>query len=320
MSIDPEAFQRDLETVAMYDGELLGRVNRYWHSELEYVNDIRQHFFGTLLLFHSFQSLFLETVALLNQQQECKFPLPFYMRFVPKLVHTFHQLCASELIATHGYPMPAYTLLRNTFDQIILISAALQGITDFFKIEGSNPPHSFSMSESKKIRKQNEYQIRRMMTGSTSGLSKETIERIKLWDSLFDLETHGAHLSLGLEMNWIQGREAALHVHPKFNTQPAAMYINRLSEVAWMCHRLIPMLQNSSYMFPETWSSKWNVVDTSFRDQVSHFANQQREQVGSAIIELVSKKFPFSAHTTYPLEGQEQSNLDKEEEQHGNLS
>ena len=76
-----------------------------------------------------------------------------------------------------------------------------------------------------------------------------------------------------------------------------------------MCHRLIPMLQNSSYMFPETWSSKWNVVDTSFRSGVT-FREPAKRAVGSAIIELVSKKFVLGTHNV-SFEGQEQSNLDK---------
>ena len=305
MGIDPDAFQRDLEAVAEFNGVPFGRVECYWQAESEHVHEMRSQNSGTLLLFRALQSLFLETVELFNAFSTCGSggpELTFYTRFVPRLVHTFQQLCASELAATHGYPMPAYTILRNTFDHLILISAAMQSLTDFFKIEGSDPHLRLSLNEARKLRVATERDVRKKMTGKESGLSENTITKLRLWDALFDFEVHGAKLSFATAIGWVQGN-APLHVYPKYQVDAVSMYSNRLCEVAWMAHRLLPLLQHSALRFPPDWGANWRMVDGRFEDQVRHFAGQQHEKVGLAIIELVSAKFPFSGNSLYPLEG-----------------
>lgn len=73
--------------------------------------------------------------------------------------------------------------------------------------------------------------------------------------------------------------------------------------MTWMAHRLLPLLQHSSLQLSEEWRKKWTVLDRCFLDTVQHFSNQQELKLSQAVIELVSKKFPFDASTLYPLEG-----------------
>lgn len=306
MSIDPEAFRRDLEAVADEDGVPFGRLKRYRHSECRHIQEMQSQNLGTLLLFRAFQSLFLETPELINTMwtSECaQAQLTFYTRFVPKLLNAFHHLSASELAARHGYPLPAYTILRNAFDHLVLISAAMQGITDFYKIEGSAQGNNLPARDARKLRVDIERYVRRMMTGAESGLTENSIEKLQLWDDLFDLEVHGANLSFSTAIGWIQGNEP-LHIHPEYQPVAVSLYANRLCEVAWMAHRLLPLLQHSALEFPQKWADNWRIVDGHFEDRLRSFAEQQVEKVSLAVIDLVKAKFPFSASSRYPLEGQ----------------
>ena len=132
VNVDKVAFKRDLESII--DAQ---RLRDYQESVSRHVERMRSEKLSTFLLIEAFQSLFLETYGLLGTlwTPACaELQLPFYKRdFVPRTVHTFQQLCATALAASHGYPLPAYTILRNTFDQLVLISAVMQGITDFFR-------------------------------------------------------------------------------------------------------------------------------------------------------------------------------------------
>ncbi len=45
-----------------------------------------------------------------------------------------------------GYPYHAYTLLLNAFDNLVLTSAALKKVTDFYSIEGVTLDESFEIT------------------------------------------------------------------------------------------------------------------------------------------------------------------------------
>jgi hypothetical protein len=67
-------------------------------------------------------------------------------------------LCATERVATRGYPYHGYTLLRNLFDNLILSSAALQNIADFYSIEGLDPAErSINPKATRNLRKETEF-------------------------------------------------------------------------------------------------------------------------------------------------------------------
>jgi len=305
LEIDPEAFQKDLESISNCHGIPFGRLEEYWQAETDHVYSMRSSNAGTLLLIRAFQSMFLEAVELTNVnsiQSTASPSLPFFTRFLPKFVHVFHQLCASELAATHGYPLPAYTILRNVFDQLVLLAASMLRLTDLNKADGYDPNIEYSPNSAKTLGIKNERAVRRKMLGKESGLSNETVNHLKIWDALFDFEVHGARLSLTTAIDWINGN-GALQVYPHYNSSSVTTYSNRVCEICWMAHRLLPLIQHSALHFPAEWKAKWRLLDSRFEDQVRHFANEQVDKVGLGIIELVMMKFPFNESTLYPLEG-----------------
>ncbi|MCU7810937.1 MAG: hypothetical protein KZQ77_06835 [Candidatus Thiodiazotropha sp. (ex Notomyrtea botanica)] len=258
---------------------------------------------GYLALSDSFKCVFLETVELINTECRPKITNQLsesYVLFVPRLVHGFQSLCGAEMLATKGYPYHAYTLLRNTFDTLVLVAAALQGITDFYSIEGIDPGEEFDPKASKRLRKDTEYEVRRQMTGSKSGLKQETIDELAQWDALFDAEVHGARLSLADTQGWMKG-QAPLPVLPVFNERAFAMFMNRFCEIAWTICRLLPLVQPPEAPLNDTWKGKWQILDQSFASMVGSLTSELDKKIGAAIACFVGAKFPFNENSSFPL-------------------
>ncbi|MGB7541481.1 MAG: hypothetical protein WBM28_05630 [Burkholderiales bacterium] len=302
MAISPEDFVKRLDSISGYKGSAYGRLRSLLALEEMHQRAILQ-IKGYRALSDAFKCFFLETVELVNVECRPKIKIPlsqFYGLFMPRLAHNFQSLCAAERVAIRGYPLHGYTLLRNTFDNIVLTSAALQKFTDFYSIEGLAPGKTADLNTVRKLRKNTEATVRLKMTGNQSGLSPETLEELVIWDSLFDLETHGARLSLTQAQGWMKGDEA-LPILPQFNERTSAMFINRYCEVAWMTHRLLPLMQPSSVPLPESWRKKWKVIDDSFEICVYSLTQQLDKKIGAAIVEFVKTKFPFNDQSAFPL-------------------
>ena len=302
MTMSPEEFVARLYAISEHDGIPYGRVHLIFDAEEQYKREVLKYN-GYLALSDAFKCFFLETVELLNTAIRPKINAPlseFFALFVPRLTHSFQSLCGAERIAVFGYPYHAYTLLRNTFDNLILTSAALQRITDFYSIEGIIPGIPFDLIAAKRLRKDTEFQVRRSMTGKDSGLTQETIDELAVWDSLFDFEIHGAHLSLAGTQNWMKGHEP-LPVVPRFDETQFSMFLNRYCEVGWMVHRLIPALQLPDMPFPADWAEKWRTIDDSFEITVHSLTKQLGKKIGAAMVELVREKFPFNERSFFPL-------------------
>lgn len=306
MPIDRAAFKKDLESILDENGTPCGRIQEYWNAESSYLEIVRFKQAGPILLFRAFQSLFLQTVGHMNglwNSRCAKADLPFYKRnMVPRLVHCFQHLSAAELAATHGYPLSAFTILRNTFDNLILLLGAMQGIADFYAIEGTDNGNSLPRNEALNLRKRTESCIRRKITGHESGLSPTTRKMLDMLNDLFDFEVHGARLSFATAAEWVQG-EGVLHVYPEYNETPANLFANRLSEVTWPFLRLLPLLQHSALVFPPLWATQWRILDGRFEDLLQEIAEHQTDKLSLAVIELVEAKLPFSDSSRYPLEG-----------------
>jgi len=178
----------------------------------------------------------------------------------------------------------------------------MHGLSDFFKLEGYEIDKPYDMNEARKLRLKEEKAVREQMIGKKSGLSENTLHNLKLWNDLFDLEVHGSKFSLGTAMGWIQGNEP-LPVYPEYNAMTSTMFANRVCEIAWIAHRVLPLLQHSAMMFPAEWEKKWKMLDFWFEEMIRFLAAQQDIKLGTAILELVLAKFPFSAKSRYPLEG-----------------
>ena len=178
MAISPEDFVKRLEAISNHDGMAYGRALRVFDSEAAHAEAVHQYK-GYLALSHAFKCFFLETVELVNTECRPKVKGPLsehYALFVPRLSHSFQTLCGSERVAIDGYPYHGYTLLRNSFDILVLVSAALQKLSDFYAIEGIAPGQPFDPDQSRKLRKKTEWGIRDLMTGANSGLSKSTLD------------------------------------------------------------------------------------------------------------------------------------------------
>ena len=98
----------------------------------------------------------------------------------------------------------------------------------------------------------------------------------------------------------MRGKER-LPVFPQFRERDFAMFMNRYCEIAWMTHRLIPLLQPPAIPLDQRWQEKWNVIDKSFGIVSLSPTKENGKAIGAAIVEYVNAKFPFSADSTFPL-------------------
>lgn len=291
-----------LDAISVYRGEPYGRVHLLFEEEEKHSQEILRYK-GYLALSDAFKALFLESIELFNTQCRPKVKTPLsehYPIFVPRLANVFMSLCGAERTAIRGYPYQGYASLRNAFDDAVLTSAALQKLTNFYSIEGVDPDKPFDITQVKKLRKATEFEIRKQMTGSQSGLRQKTIDELVQWDALFDYETHGSRLSLALAKGWMQGKEP-LGFLPRFSESTFAMFMNRFSEIAWMVHRLIPAIQPPNALMPDEWAEKWRVVDDCFRNMVHSLTKENGKYIGEAMVEFVDAKFPFNERSSFPL-------------------
>jgi hypothetical protein len=302
MSVSIEEFMKRLDNASMEDAIPYARVRLVSEAEMVHSDAVLQ-FKGYRALSDAYRCFFLETVEFVNVSSQMKKGRPLsehYAAFVPRLCNDFLSLCGAERVAIFGYPYNGYTLLRNVFDNLILTSAAVQGVSNFCSIEGIEPGKPFDPLVAKKVRKNEEYNVRRKMSGDLSGLSDPTRIELARWDDLFDWETHGARLSLTKAIEWMKG-QGPLPVLPQFEESAFAMYMNRFCEVSWMFHRLTPLLQTPGVLLSDMWVEKWNVIDQSFKQIVESLTKQLGKGIGVAIAELVRTKFPFTGRSVFPL-------------------
>ena len=260
-------------------------------------------FKGYLALSRAFMCFVLETIERINTECHPKItkPLPeLYALFGLRLAHDFRSLCAAERVAVDGYPYHGYTLLRNTFDNLVLTSAAFQGFANLYHILGIFPGKEIDQHSIRQLRKATERAARLVMTGKRSGLLQGIIDELAEWDTLFDYETHGGLLSLTHGQGWLR-QIAPLHWLPNFDETAFSMFMNRSSEIGWMAHRLVPLLQPPGIPLPDTWVEKWRLIDQSFEFVTESLTRQCGKKIGTVIIEFVEKKFPFNERCEFPL-------------------
>lgn len=296
-----EETQKRLYAISEHKGVPYGRVHHVFNAEEAYRQSVLKYR-GFLTLSDAFKSFFLETVEIVDiaLQSELKTPSSFiYLLFVTHLTHSFQSLCGAERIATSGYPFQGYTVLRNVFDDLVLVSAALQQITDFNSIHGIDPGKELQPDEARKLRKKTDWFVREIMTGKNSGFSQQIQDELKQWNDLFDFETHGGHLSRTRALGWLKNL-GPLHVLPTFDELACTMFINRFCEIGWMAHRLIPATQPPDITFSNEWKNKWRIVDDAFEGMANSLTQELGKPIGAAIVAFVKAKFPFDEHSTFP--------------------
>ena len=299
--ITVQEFQKRLKEISVYNGVPYGRVYNLFDAEGQHAQKCLQYK-GYLALSDAFKSFFLETIESINKVFSTK-PYPNipenYLLFAPHIVNDFRIICGSERLAIKGYPFQACVLLRNAFDNLVLISAALQNIIDFASIEGVKAGLKANLAESKRRRINTEFEVRKQMTGAESGLSEKTICQLSKINESFDLEVHGGLLSLTESTEWMKGG-GTLKVLPEFTETPFAMFINRYYEAAWMLHRLLPLIQPEGVSFGGPWNTKWEVIDESFMISEDELTVKACKEFGDAVVQFLIKKFPFNQHSRFP--------------------
>lgn len=302
-------FEERLRATFTEDGVPFKRAHVLFDTEKEYGMSVLK-LRGYLALSDAFKCMFLESIELVNTHipQQIKANLSeHYPQFVPRLVSAFHYACGAERAALRGYPLPAYTTLRNVFDSTVLISAAMQGLTNFYLVEGLDEngkfvggEQDFDPAKSKRARMDNEWKVRKLMTGKDSGLRPTTIEHLKKLDELYDWEVHGARLSLANTMDYMKGN-GPLSVLPTYRDMSFALFMNRYCEVCWTIHRLLPLIQPPNTSMPDTWVQKWMTLDDSFELTVRALSTDCGKGVGDSYADFVCTKFPFNAGSTFPI-------------------
>jgi len=303
MTLSVAEFINRLKDISVYGGEPFGRVHMIFEEESAYSLKVAESMSGYLALSDSFKAFYLETIESMNTKCRPKVKTPLseqYPLFVARLNNNVQSLVGAERLALHGYPLQAYTIHRNTFDNVVLTAAALQRLTDFYAIEGIDPSKPLDLKAVKQQRKKNEWEVHDVMLGKASGLSADTIEEMQKLGDNFDLEVHGSRLSLAGATGWLRGTEP-LSIVPKFRESDFALHMNRYVEVAWMVHRLLPAIQPPEAPLVGEWPEKWAILDDSFEVLLTSITKECAKKFGAAVVEFVKSKLPFNAGSVFPL-------------------
>jgi hypothetical protein len=302
MAQTPPEFIKRLTDISQYNGRQFGRLQLLYEEENKFHQTARTYQ-GYWALSDAFKCFFLETAEISNVHGRPQVTAPLsehYGLMVPRIVHAFRYICGAEHLAEYGYPLQALTVLRNIFDSLVLTSAVLQKWTDFYSIEGVTPGKAFDERAALALRRRTEHAVRLKMTGSDSGLSQTAQEDLALVDKVYDHEVHGARLSLANATSYLRGQRG-LSIVPQFEEKQMAAFFNRLSDTAWMLHRLLPLLQPPKIELPAPWAEKWRALDDSFRYLINELTVQLGKTIGASAVEFVEAKFPFNEHSTFPL-------------------
>jgi hypothetical protein len=246
----------------------------------------------------AFMRFFLDTVPASDKQIEQTVTKPItgeHLLFLNTLVHSFVSLRAARTMAHSGYPLQAFTLLRNIYDDCLLASAVVQGLTTFDELAGAKPNETLDFNRMRKNRKLAERKVRAKMEGADSGLSSDVRDHLKKMDQMYDMETHGGRLSMAFNLLV----RAHLSVVPVFREDEVTLYLNRYLETAWMVHRLLPLGQLVDAAPSKEWGSKWRVIDESFNYVVMSLYALGKPFFKS-VCEFVAIKFPFNDESRFP--------------------
>jgi len=217
----------------------------------------------------------------------------------------FRAFRAAESLATRGYPLDAYALLRNVAEKAICIGAVADGITSFPKLagtEGMPRDQKWSPEDVKRIRKARKKEERRIqssMYGANSCLSAETIHELRHWDDMFDRQVHGSTFSMFGEIGrWMFEAGKPFSLGPVHDDDGSAMYFCRATEIAWFVIRTVPYLQKSSGSFGQVWADRWLVMDESIRFSIDALGLMGKK-IAASISELVEKKLRLTPESYY---------------------
>ena len=127
-----EEWQKRLVDAFTYDGTVGGRLSHVISLEEKYGLEIIARFRGRGMLIDSFSDFYIET---LNRSADANntgvVPAGYEHYTYWLMLHTasFKRLRAAENVFLHGYPLPAYALLRDLKDRTVLTAGFMNGLT-----------------------------------------------------------------------------------------------------------------------------------------------------------------------------------------------
>lgn len=291
MSNTRQSIQTFMATLrALADDPLLGRIEQ---AEMAY-NSFAAQMHGFVALSRAFKSFLLSTVNLSASWSTSRALTETHAWLLPRMSGSFHTICGAETSALRGYPGPAFALLRNVFDTAIVTSAVAQGFVTFMEAEGLVRGEAFDAVQIARRRKRCEFDIHERMLAKASGLGDVARHELEKLNKLYDFETHGQRMTATAAMAWMRG-EKPLNFLPHYNQMNYALFMNRFCEVSWMYHRLVPLMLPSDVPVGGNWSDRWSKLDACFCQVVAAMTVDLGKAVGDAVVELITKKFPFGA-------------------------
>jgi hypothetical protein len=293
-----EEWQKQLTDTFIVNGLIGGNLLRVFGAEDNAGSYLVKTFRGQNILFDSFQSFFIDTLTIANQQivangwPKDRQNYPVCLVYFSNL---FRRVRACEILYGKGYPLDAYALMRDIKDRAFMLAGVAHNMVTFSGMIGATGTPVTDPNEYKKQttrnRKDAEQRITNGLMGKTSGLSADVQEDLKRWDDAFHYEMHGGSVSLSQELMEISKGKIP-QIGPSVIKDAYVMYINRSSELGWMIMRLLPFLQASEDAFGKDWRDKRQVLDDSFRYMLEGFSNLGK-RLGVSFITMVDTKLAF---------------------------
>lgn len=287
------------------NGVIGGRLESVFADEEDVGRQLLERFRGNDVLMHSFLDFFIETLEIVRDDIARNGWLkgaPNYPIAWVCFSNLFRRFRACELLGMKGYPLDAYSLIRDIKDRAFAIAGVAHNVAIFSQVVGAvEPPSPMDRDEyakrSVRIRKDLDQKVSWRLIGRNSGLSLEIQKDLSLWDGFFNHEVHGAALSLTNELLSVT-RGAAPSIGPTFDQGSFAMYLNRSVEIGWLLLRLLPYLQREENAFGNMWHAKKLLLDDCFRFMLETLSSLGKS-IGDALIALVDKNFVFPTSFHY---------------------
>lgn len=296
-----EAFGYD----GIYGGRTFGPV---FEAEKKIGGIFNDTYYGARILTDSFLDFFgqtlLEQIELNNKigwpQAEQN-----YATCVLMYLTIFRSVRASDVVASHAYPLQGYIIQRSIKDQAFILAAAANNMADFATLFGrkglpeDRPWTEEDNEKAVKNRRTAENKIREKLIGSKSNLKPETIKLLVKVDQMFNVESHRGLFTLFGESHKLlieHKLDVSLVAPPNKVSDP--MFVNRSTETNWMIHRLVPYMRRKDTPVNETWNKNWKLLDDHFRWMVEGLGAIGKA-IAPAYLEMIDAKFKFDAGTYY---------------------
>lgn len=274
------------------------------HEEEEaYEQFAARSFAGHRVLNQSFLAFFHETLQRADSSRDV-LDGTWYVPLLVYYANIFSRFRAAEVIFLHGYPLDAFSLLRDLKDRAIYLAAVISKKTSLRRVLGI-PEGGVDASQDywqvaerlAKRRKSTQLAAWHSIAGKGSGLPQNVQEDLRRWTRMFNDEVHGSWHMFTFESEiWNEGGPLPLGPHKALASM--VLYLNRFSEVGWCAHRALPFLQPPGDGFEASWRKKWELLDEYFRAFLQSLVDQEKEMIPS-IIRLVDEKFAFGVSLRY---------------------